>query len=91
PVLVNMGINSGTASVGMTSFHGASGARMTYTASGSVTNLAARIAASAANGDILVGPETAHRIEGEIPLRDLGVRNFKNVKDGVNTYSLALS
>jgi len=88
PVHVNMGINSGVASVGMTRFHGASGTRMTYTASGSVTNLAARIAAAAINGDILVGPETARRIEGKIPLHDRGLMRFKNVKEKVRVFSL---
>jgi len=91
PVHVNMGINSGVASVGMTRFHGASGTRMTYTASGSVTNLAARIAAAATNGDILVGQETARRIEGEIPLRDRGLMRFKNVKEKVRVFSLTRS
>jgi class 3 adenylate cyclase len=91
PVYVNMGINSGVASVGMTRFHGASGTRMTYTASGSVTNLAARIAASARDGDILVGPETANRIGGEIPLHDRGLQRFKNVKEEVQIFSLVRS
>lgn len=88
PVYVNMGINSGVASVGMTRFDGALGTRMTYTASGAVTNLAARIAAAAINGDILVGAETARRIQGEIPLHDRGLMRFKNVKEEVRVFSL---
>jgi len=91
PVFVNMGINSGPASVGMTRFHGAAGTRMTYTASGPVTNLAARIASAATDGDILVGPETAKRIKGEVPLFDRGVMRFKNVKEDVQVFSLARS
>jgi class 3 adenylate cyclase len=91
PVHVNMGINSGVASVGMTRFHGASGTRMTYTASGSVTNLAARIGAAATNGDILVGPETARRIQDEIPLHDRGLMRFKNVKEEARVFSLIRS
>jgi len=88
PMSVNMGINSGIASVGMTQFHGAAGTRMTYTASGPVTNLAARIAGAATDGDILVGPETARRIRKEIQLRDLGKMTFKNVKGDVDVFSL---
>lgn len=88
PIDVNMGINSGMASVGMTRFHGATGTRMTFTASGPVTNLAARIAASATDGDILVGPETARRIKGKITLHDRGPKTFKNVKGKVTVYSL---
>ncbi|NIR16028.1 MAG: adenylate/guanylate cyclase domain-containing protein [Desulfobacterales bacterium] len=88
PIDVNMGINSGVASVGMTRFHGAAGTRMTFTATGPVTNLAARIAAAATEGDILVGPETAKRIKKEIPMHDRGPKSFKNVKGKVTVYSL---
>ena len=88
PIHVNMGINSGVASVGMTKFLGASGTRMTFTASGPVTNLAARIASAAASGDILVGPETAARIKDEIDLFDRGFMKFKNVAEEVRVYSL---
>ncbi len=91
PIEVNMGINSGVASVGMTRFHGAAGTRMTFSATGPVTNLAARIASAAANGDILVGPETARRIEDEIRFFDRGLMNFKNVKREVQIYSLLRS
>jgi class 3 adenylate cyclase len=88
PIEVNMGINSGVASVCMTKFLRAAGARMTFTASGPVTNLAARIASAAVEGDILVGPETAARIKDEIILFDRGLMNFKNVKEQVLVYSL---
>jgi class 3 adenylate cyclase len=88
PIQVNMGINSGIAAVGMTKFRGAAGTRMTFTASGPVTNLAARIASAAAGGDILVGPETAGRIKNEIHSFDRGPMSFKNVKGKVRVYSL---
>jgi class 3 adenylate cyclase len=61
---------------------------MTFTASGPVTNLAARIASAAVDGDILVGPETAKRIKDEIPLYDRGLRPFKNVSGKTHVYSL---
>jgi class 3 adenylate cyclase len=88
PIFVNMGINSGIASVGMTKFRGATGTRMTFTASGPVTNLAARIASVATGGDILVGPETAGRIRDDINAFDRGLRKFKNIKEEVRVYSL---
>jgi len=88
PVHVNMGINSGVVSLGMTRFQGATGTRMTFTAAGPVTNLAARIAAAAKDGDILVGPNTARRIKKEIQVYDRGLMKFKNVKDKVRVYSL---
>ena len=68
PIVINMGINSGIASVGMSRFQGKAGTRMTFTASGSVTNLAARLAAEATGGDILVGPDTAKRIGDQLIL-----------------------
>lgn len=88
PVLVNMGINSGPAFLGMTRFQGDTGTRMTFTASGPVTNLAARIASAAKKGDILIGSETASRVEGKIPLHDRGLMKFKNVKERTRVYSL---
>jgi class 3 adenylate cyclase len=91
PVCVNMGINSGVASVGMTQFRGAAGTRMTYTATGPVTNLAARIASSATHGDILVGSGTADRIQSKLKVYDRGFMKFKNVKEKVRIFSLTRS
>jgi class 3 adenylate cyclase/rubredoxin len=88
PVEVNMGVNSGIAAVGMNRFSGASGTRMTFTATGPVTNLAARIASAAKDGDILVGPETAKRVREEVALFDRGLMNFKNVSEPVQVFSL---
>jgi class 3 adenylate cyclase len=88
PILVNMGVNSGTASLGMTQFHGTAWTRMTFTASGAVINLASRIASAATEGDILVGPDTARRIEHAIPCYDRGSMDFKNVLEGVRISSL---
>jgi class 3 adenylate cyclase len=52
-----------------------------------VTNLAARIAAAASKGDILVGPETAKRVKEKIPLYDRGMMHFKNIRGEVRIYS----
>jgi class 3 adenylate cyclase len=88
PVHVNMGINSGVGFLGMTRFRGETGTRMTFTASGPVTNLAARIASAAKRGDILIGPETARRVGENIPLYEKGLMKFKNVKERVKVFSL---
>jgi len=88
PLVVNMGINSGMASVGMSRFSGTSGTRMTFTASGSVTNLASRLAATSKEGDILVGPETAQRIRDKLILFDRGAMTFNNFKKSIHVYSL---
>lgn len=91
PVEINMGINSGTAAVGMSRFTGTSGTRMTFTATGPVTNLAARIASAAKHGDILVGPETASRVAEDVELFHRGLMNFKNVSEPVQVSSLVRS
>ena len=88
PLQINMGINSGEASLGMRRFQGAAGTRMTFTASGPVTNLAARIASAATDGDILIGSETANRIREEIILFDRGAMVFKNIAKPVKVFSL---
>lgn len=88
PIKVNMGINSGTALVGMTRFRGSAGTRMTYTASGPVTNLAARLADYATGGDILVGEETRRLIEGLWPMYDYGVATLKGLEKPMRIYSL---
>ncbi|HTY23272.1 MAG TPA: rubredoxin [Desulfomonilaceae bacterium] len=88
PLEINMGINSGMAGVGMSRFTGTSGTRMTFTASGPVTNLAARIASAARHGDILVGPETAQRVAEDVTLFPRGLMNFKNVSEPVQVFGV---
>ena len=86
-VTINMGINSGPVLLGMTRFTGSVGSRMTYTASGPVTNLAARIAGVAEEGQILIGPETARRLGGKFVLKHAGVKRLKNVEGSIQLYS----
>jgi class 3 adenylate cyclase len=88
PIEINMGINSGIASVGITCFKGDTGSRTTFSATGPVTNLAARIAAAAKNGDVLVGPDTAERVKGEIKVYGGRVMKFKNVANRARIFSL---
>jgi class 3 adenylate cyclase len=88
PITVNMGINSGMAAVGSTKFEGATGTRWTFTASGPVTNLAARIGAFATGGAIYVGEATAQRLEEGFELRELGLQAFKNVREPVLVYEV---
>ncbi len=88
PLHVNMGINSGTALVGMSRFRGALAERMTYTASGQVTNLAARLAELATGGEILIGGETRERIQSLWPLKERGMHPFKGLDEPVAVYEL---
>lgn len=88
PISVHIGINSGVALIGPTKLEGTSGARWTYTALGPVINLAARIAGVAEGGTVLVGPETAQRIEGRFSTREIGKKQLKNVRDEVVIYQV---
>ena len=94
PIALHVGVNSGVAAVGATKIEGKAGTRWTYTASGSVTNVAARLAALGAGEGVLIGPETRARIhgellggasgrasgdlQGELPIEDLGERRLHN-------------
>jgi len=88
PINVNMGINSGTALLGMTRFKGSLDTRMTYTATGPVTNLAARLADYAKGGDILVGEETRQMIDGIWPVFDRGEVQLKGIDRPIKIFSL---
>jgi class 3 adenylate cyclase len=79
PIAVHIGINSGPAFVGPTKLEGTSGARWTYTASGAVTNIAARIAELSEAGTVLVGPETARRITGLFAVVNSACANLKTL------------
>ncbi len=59
PVCVNMGVNSGTAALGSTRLQGLAGDRLTYTASGPVTNIASRVCSAADSGKVLITENTA--------------------------------
>ncbi len=88
PIYVNIGINSGSALVGMTRFKGSLSTRMTYTATGQVTNIAARLSDLAKKGDILIGEETARLIEGLWPVFDRGKASLKGIDEPLLVYSL---
>lgn len=85
-IQLHMGVNTGPALVGATKLGGAASQRWTFTATGATTNLAARLAASAEGGDIVVGPVTAERIATGFVLEALGERTFKNVSQPLAVY-----
>jgi DNA-binding response OmpR family regulator len=88
PLAVHMGINSGVALVGSTRFEGLRGTRWTFTASGPVTNLAARLASIADAGQILVGPQTVHRLGDRYHLQRLGRELLKNIAEAVDVHHI---
>jgi DNA-binding response OmpR family regulator len=86
PLAIHMGLNSGLALVGSTRFEGAQGTRWTFTASGLVTNLAARLAATAKAGQLLVGAETVRRLGERYHVERLGREHLKNLAQAVDIY-----
>src|SRR5262245_963773 len=88
PIAVHIGLNSGTALVGATRFEGLHGTRWTFTASGPVTNLAARLAGVAEAGQILVGPETIRRLGDRYRVESLGRKRLKNIAEAIEVYHI---
>jgi class 3 adenylate cyclase len=86
-LLVNQGIASGVALLGPSRYRGASHTRMTYTASGPVTNLAARLCDLATGGDILVSGETRRLAGGLWSLHPRGAHRLKGLEKPVGVYS----
>ncbi len=88
PLAIHMGINSGVALVGSTRFEGVRGTRWTFTASGPVTNMAARLASIADAGQILLGPQTVHRLGDRYRLQRLGRELLKNIAEAVDVHHI---
>lgn len=96
-VRINIGICSGEALVGFTKYEAISGARITFTASGLTTIIAARLADMAKEGSVLVSKETMDRFGdamGEalqgVHIEALGVVALKNVQRQTEAFRLKL-
>src|SRR6266851_4617803 len=72
PFNVNMGLHAGSAFVGVTRFMSREGERWTYTASGPVTNVAARLCALARDGAIVLSEVAATLLAQAYLLHPLG-------------------
>jgi class 3 adenylate cyclase len=88
-VALHLGVNSGLAAVGATKIQGRASARWTYTASGPVTNVAARLAGLGTADTVLIGPETRRRLGDGFRPRDLGEHHLKNVDMPVRVFGLS--
>ena len=91
PLAVHLGVNSGLATVGATKIEGANGTRWTYTASGQVTIVAARLAALARGDEVLVGAGTRERLGDEFSFDALGDRTLRNVEAPVEVFRLTVT
>jgi len=85
-VELHLGINSGEAWVGSTKMKSITGERWTYTASGLVTVLAARIGALSSGSLLYIGPETYECVKNDFDCEFIGHREVKNVKDHIPIY-----
>jgi class 3 adenylate cyclase/HAMP domain-containing protein len=88
PIAVNIGVSSGECDVGATRFAGPAGERWTFTASGPVTNLAARLGDRADGGQIFLDAATTQRIRGRFPVRALGHVALKNLSEPVEVWTV---
>jgi class 3 adenylate cyclase len=88
PLVINMGINSGSAFLGVAKFKSLTGCRCTYTARGVVTNLAARIGDVASEGAIFLSRSTADRVKDHFSLTPMGKFCLKNVSEEVEIFSV---
>jgi class 3 adenylate cyclase len=88
PVAMHVGVNTGPALLGATKIEGSAGTRWTYTASGMTTNIAARLAAQAGDGEIVISEATRTRLGADLPVEDLGVRELKNVETPMRLFRL---
>ncbi|MCG6911588.1 MAG: adenylate/guanylate cyclase domain-containing protein [Deltaproteobacteria bacterium] len=79
PITVNIGISSGEVYLGSTKLRGGEWDRWTFTASGPVTVLAARLSNYAQGGRVLVGRETARRVGETVALKEIEGVKLKNM------------
>lgn len=88
PLDINIGINSGDVLVGAAKFESITGSRWTYTARGSVVNVAARLGALATKGSIFLSRDTAHLVADRFPLIAKGKFKLKNVSEEVEVFEV---
>ena len=87
-IAVNIGVSSGECDVGATRFKCLAGERWTFTASGPVTNLAARLGGHANGGQILLASGTAGHVNKHFQLRSLGLISLKNMRQKEEVWEL---
>ncbi len=86
PLGVHIGTNSGPALVGSTRFEDARGTRWTFTASGAVTNIAARLVGVASDGQIVIGPQTRQGVGDRYELESVGEKQLKNLSEPIEVH-----
>jgi class 3 adenylate cyclase len=88
-MLVNIGLCTGPVLLGATRMRTDAGQeRLTYTASGMVTNTAARLCQLAAHGDIYLSETTAHLVRHRFMLNEPAYEQVKNISGEIRVYKL---
>ncbi|MEE8301389.1 MAG: adenylate/guanylate cyclase domain-containing protein, partial [Candidatus Tectomicrobia bacterium] len=87
-MLINLGINTGQVLLGATMIKGAVGERFTYTASGMVTNVAARLCGYSTSGEIHLSKTTAQLVMDHFTLHGPHKVQLKNVEGTTPVYKL---
>lgn len=89
-LLVNIGLSTGSVLLGATKMMTHAGQeRLTYTASGMVTNIAARLCALASHGHIYLSEATAHLVRHQFTLYEPTYEHVKNLSGEIRVYQLA--
>jgi class 3 adenylate cyclase len=91
PIQVNIGISTGEVYLGSTKMKGTGGDRWTFTATGPVTVMAARLSDYARAAQILIDGEAAKRVRKDFVLTSLGNVQLKNFKDLVEVFQVDLT
>ena len=87
-IRVNIGINTGQALLGVTMMHGTAGERCTYTASGEVTNIAARLCDLGKRGEVHLSQTTAQLVQEYVQVQGPFAARLKHVQGTVLVYKL---
>ena len=87
-VHLHMGINTGRAHVGATHMKSVTGDRWTYSASGMVTVLAARIGALSQKTSLYIGPETMRQVRNNFKCASVGTYALKNVSGQTEVFQV---
>ncbi len=88
-IFVNIGMNTGQVLLGATMIKGAVGERLTYTASGMVTNIAARLCDLGAKGEIHLSETTAQWVLDQRTLQGPCEVDLKNIPGTTRVYKVA--
>ena len=88
-IVVNVGINTGPVLLGATMMRGAVGEGLTYTASGMVTNLAARLCEFGVKGEIHLSEATAKFVSGHCMLQGPLEVNLRHIQGVMLAYQVA--